>query len=204
MKEVKTNSELEAVRSLEFAAHYATLTGRDPYSWKWVLISVHGALQNLMALSLSAGNNLWSLRDDTAAAWLKAYKDGRRLPPDKLDFFPALFEKIQGKAMLRFGISRPFLPSPRQADSIRRLNSLRNDFIHFVPKLWRIRTDGLPQICLDAVAVCEFLAWESGNVTWHLVKASRVRTALQNAKRALNRRQTITARGMARAAVRRK
>lgn len=57
-KFLRTSEQEEAVRSLEFAAHQAKEIVNDPYSWKWVLISLHNAAQGFMVLALWNGNGL--------------------------------------------------------------------------------------------------------------------------------------------------
>ena len=54
-----------------------------------------------------------------------------------------------------------------QDKSIQRLNSLRDDFIHFLPQSWSIEVSGLPMICRDCLDIIHFLGWESGNVFWY-------------------------------------
>lgn len=45
-----------------------------------------------------------------------------------------------------------------------KLNELRNDFIHFLPKVWLIEVSGLPDIVNDCIAIIELLSFESGNI----------------------------------------
>lgn len=49
---------------------------------------------------------------------------------------------------------------------MRRLNSFRNDFIHFSPDSWSIEISGMPRICLDCLDGASFLFWQSGSVFW--------------------------------------
>jgi hypothetical protein len=68
--------------------------------------------------------------------------------------------------MLKYTTSKRFEPRGTQGASVKALNSLRNDFIHFVPKRWSIEVSGLPAICSDCLDLIEFLGWECGNVMW--------------------------------------
>lgn len=62
--------------------------------------------------------------------------------------------------------SRKFIPRVTQGNSIRLLNKLRNEFVHFTPRVWALDLKGLPVISKDCVEIAEFLAWQSFNVTW--------------------------------------
>ena len=85
----------------------------------------------------------------------------------KLIDFLKLYAWIKGDKMLRYTDSQKFVPKGTQGRSIKQLNRLRNKFVHFTPKVWRLDLGGLPEIASDCLEIAEFLAWESGNVLWH-------------------------------------
>lgn len=67
--------------------------------------------------------------------------------------------------------SKPLILSQSQKESIKALKDLlRNNFEHYIPKLWSIEIHGMPQIAIDALDVIRFLAIEIGNYT-HLTNA---------------------------------
>jgi len=79
--------------------------------------------------------------------------------------------------------SRSFKPSGTQDRSIKKLNSLRNEFIHFVPKGWSLEVSGLPQIVDDCLDVIFFLGFECGNVIWHeMALETQTRDLIEKAK----------------------
>src|SRR6478752_487934 len=94
---LRTDEHEEAVRSLEWAEAQARSLGEDSYQWKWVLISLHNAVQGFMVLALWQGNGLLALRDKIAGKWLKAYRDGGDYPAEKLDEFLNLYQKVKDK-----------------------------------------------------------------------------------------------------------
>jgi hypothetical protein len=63
---------------------------------------------------------------------------------------------------------------------------LRNNFEHFVPKLWSIELHGLPDIAIDVLDVIRFLALDTGNYT-HLRQSQirKVRCLVFRGKKAL-------------------
>lgn len=142
-----------------------------------------------MVLALRQGNGLKALKDDVAARWLKAYRDGGKYPKEKLDTFLNLYKKIRSDQMLCFVHSKKFQGSEDHDRSVKKLNELRNEFIHFVPKGWSLDLVGLPDICLRSLEVVNFLGWESGNVTWYEESQGlRAKSALAGA---MNRMEVI-------------
>src|SRR3546814_1359471 len=84
-----------------------------------------------MVLALRGSDGLRPLKDKIAEQWLIAYRTNSEYPQEELDSFLNLYKKIKSKEMLFFGHSRKFHPKGTVGKSIRKLNSLRNDFIHF-------------------------------------------------------------------------
>jgi hypothetical protein len=69
---------------------------------------------------------------------------------------------------------------------MRKLNEIRNQFIHFMPKVWVLELTGLPAICLDCLAVARFLHKEGGNILWHKTELrERAEEAFDRAEHAL-------------------
>lgn len=164
----RTDEETEAADALQIAARFAEETLSDIRMWRWALIALHSAVQGFMALSLRHGNGLAALTEESAAAWLAAYEaNASSYPEEKLDSYLGLYKKIKSTSYGTIGGNRRFVPRGSQGWSIRRLNRIRNEFIHFTPKGWSLQLAGLPQICLDALAVVAFLGWETSNIHWH-------------------------------------
>ena len=82
--------------------------------------------------------------------------------------------------------SKKFIAAGSQGRSIKKLNELRNDFIHFIPKGWSIEVSGIPQISIDCLAIIEFLGWDSGNIVWQKSSVqNRAEIALEKAKKTI-------------------
>jgi hypothetical protein len=151
------------VRSLEWSEIQARLLVKEPYQWKWVLISLHNAVQGFMVLALWQGNGFLTLQDKIAAKWLKAYQEGGPYPIDKMDHFLNLYRKVKDASYL----AKHFVPKETHDVSLERLNSFRNEFVHFTPKGWSVELAGLPHICLDSLDLIQFFGWESAAIRWH-------------------------------------
>lgn len=164
---LRTDEHEEAVSALEMVAESSAMVLEDCYRWKWVLIATHNALQGFMVLALRQGNGLKALKDHIAAKWLKAYREGGEYPNEQLDTFLNLYKKVKSDQMICFVHSKSFVANHEHDKAVKKLNSLHNEFIHFVPKGWSLELVGLPTICLACLEVADFLGWQSGNVPWY-------------------------------------
>jgi len=159
------DEELDAICSLDLLADQLPKVISIPYHWKWVILSLHNALQGFMVLSLRGTNNLNVLTKKSAEDWNNGYEKGELSnTPPKLDAFLGLYDKIKSDSMNLFGDSRSFVPNPTQDKSVQSLNAFRNDFIHYVPALALIDMRFWARIVVDVVPIIEFLAFESNNI----------------------------------------
>ena len=189
----RTDEFEEAILSFEKVAESSELIAKDLSRWRWLVISLHNAVQGFMVLALRGTNNLAILTPKSAAEWLEAYENRSPFPKqERLDSFLNLYKKIKSDRMLMYGHSKKFSPQRTQGRNIKRLNQLRNEFIHFIPKGWSIEVSGLPQVCIDCLSIIEFLGWESGNIIWHKSQVKpRAEKALDKSKAALLALKTI-------------
>jgi hypothetical protein len=164
---IHTDELTEAILALEMALEQAKRVSENTCFWKWAIIALHNSLQGFMVCALRGTNNLNVIKERYAKKWLEAYESGQPLPPREfIDSFLNLYKKIQDNRMLMYTVSRKFIPSGQQDRSVKKLNQLRNKFIHFTPKGWSLEVSGLPQIGIDCVNVIRFLAFESENILW--------------------------------------
>jgi hypothetical protein len=144
-----------------------------------------------MALALEHGNALLVMKDRVAAKWLEAHRTGAQYPDEQMDFFLGLYDKVKTDVVACYVESKKFVAGASHDSSMKKLNELRNGFVHFMPKLWDIEIAGLPVICLDCLDLASFLAWESGTIFWLDEDLSR---RAQTAFRALRTELTAVAR----------
>lgn len=182
---LRTDETIEAISALEMLAETAPSLTEDNYRWKWVIIIIHNALQGFMVLSLRHGNGLLALKDKIAEQCLKAYREGDQYPLEKLDNFLNLYKKIKNDR-IRMANGRIFKATPAHDRAVKKLNELRNEFIHFVPKGWSLGLTNLPEICLRCLEIIEFLSLESRNITFdEEIQQKRIISALKKAKNVL-------------------
>ena len=168
---LSTNEWIEAVSDVEMFSEQLQQVITNPCRWKWAIISLHSGIQGMMVLALKGSNGLNVLHKKDAKRWLNWFEGDRsdesRPRNLKLACFLDLYQRIKGKWMLMSMNSQKFVPKGTQGRSIKDLNHLRNDFIHFTPKIWSHELERFPTIASDCLGIAEFLAWESGNVIWH-------------------------------------
>lgn len=165
---IVTDEAQEAVFALEMVSEQLHRVIESSYQWKWVIIALHSTLQGFMVLALQGTNGLNPLRNKCAREWMAAYERGDGTFPERqLDNFLNLYKKIKSDRMKMYVNSQPFKPRATQTRSVKMLNRLRNDFIHFVPKGWSLEISSLPQIMQDCIDIISFLAFECGNIIWH-------------------------------------
>ncbi len=143
----------DAVASLKLYIDSVSKIKSDVVYWKWVIISLHSAVQSIMAFHLGFGNDLLVMSQEDAEAWLEAHENGEAYPETKMDSFLNLYKKIKKHEILGY----KFVPSGQEGKSIKRLNWFRNGFVHFMPKGWSIEMSGMPEICLDCLSIIKKL-----------------------------------------------
>jgi len=180
---LRTNETEEAISALEMLSEICPTLISDSYRWKWAIIATHNSLQGFMVLALRQGNGLLALKDKISQEWLKAHREGGKYPVEKLDNFLNLYKKIKSDRMLCYVHSKKFIAKDDHNWSVKKLNDLRNEFIHFVPKGWSLELLGLPEICLSCIEIVEFLCWESGNLIFYeQIQKQRAKKSLKKIK----------------------
>ncbi len=180
-----TDTFVETVSALEASSDELARVLRDSYRWKWVILALHSILQGMMALALEGGNNLRVLKPKDAKRWLDAYESGSPLPADlEMDNFLNLYEKIKSDTILFYVTSKKFTPEGTQGKSIKDLNRLRNQFVHFTPCTLAFILNGLPEMTIDCLKIAWFLAYDSGNIDWPEELVGRMEKAFKAAAKA--------------------
>lgn len=170
--------EIENVlASLDLLATLAPLVKkrRSGSYWKWIIVGAHDALQGALvcAIADTTGTNVLSKK--SAKKMLDWLEDtSREYPGEYMADFTTLLK--------RAGVT---LPS-QDANDIRKLHGLRNEFSHFTPKGWSIELAGLPRIINAALGLIERLM-QSDRVEYRITgnKKRRVRSNIKIVRAAL-------------------
>lgn len=173
-KFIKLTTEINALDFLEQACKFIKETEVNPLAWKWIIISLHGALYGF-AICACKGTNPKNVTFETKKA-------------NKLINFWEALKRCQDPSYMRMTINSKHLKlSAQQKESIEILTSVfRNNFEHYIPKLWSIEIHGLPRITIDVLDVISFLALETGNyVNLETVQRKRVNSLICESKKNL-------------------
>ena len=188
---VITGSVKEAIAALEAVADELERAQGDPYRWKWVILTLHGFVQSMMALSLKGSNGLNVLKSDDAERLALAIENGTPIPTGlKMDSFLNLYKKIKSDAYLD---GEKLTPQGTQGRSIKLLNQLRNQFIHFIPCTFILVRNGLPKMVLDCLNIARFLAYDSKNIAWPEDVGGRMEKAFTAAGKAAREMKEVSA-----------
>lgn len=149
-KYLRLTEETNALDYLEKAGEFIRQTLTDRRAWKWVVLSLHGALYGF-AIAACRGSDYQSV--------VKVTKKGhKRLIT--LDEALDMCKDTKWMGTLYGGL--PLSLSGSQEDSIRHLKeTFRNNFEHYIPGCWWIELHGIPRLLMDVLDIIRFLAVET-------------------------------------------
>lgn len=186
---LRTNELENAVDYLEKAAYH--FKNREDFYWfKWLLISLHGALygfgvcaikgtstDRVLELKLKA-SKFEQKKKEISEQYIKEY--GIALEESALEATAKynvsqllsirdVLKHCQDESyMLQYyEISKILKLSDAQIEAIEKMINYRNDFAHFKPKGISIITESEEWIIKEVISVIRFLALDSGNVLFY-------------------------------------
>jgi len=178
-KWLSLSAETNALDCLEQAYHYICQAEKKDISWKWIIITLHGALYGF-AICACKGTSSRNV----------IYKTRRGV--EKLISFDKALEHCQDPNWMKMTATSKHLQlSNQQEDSIQKLKKdFRNNFEHFIPTSWLIELYGMPKIAIDVLGIIRFLALDTGNYV-HLKDAQKrkVKSLVFQSKRILEKSQ---------------
>jgi hypothetical protein len=144
-KWLRIEEHTNAYNYLEMVKYFLSVTESNVNYWKWVMISLHGAIYGFAVSSIRGTNS--------ESVVLKTRK-GERL----ISFNEAL-KRCQDKSWMQYALlNKVLVLNSSQNDSIRKMKDIfRNEFMHFKPKGWSIEIHDFPIIALDCLEVLRFL-----------------------------------------------
>ena len=173
---VRTDECQDVLASLEQCVFSLAQARRSERAWKWVILSLHSALQGAMVCHLSGPEQLGALQERSAENWRqwneKCIQDGaedsgnprrKRLARERLADANELFRRLHcSAARIEDGCGRIISITDQQRDSFELLHDLRNEFTHFSPKSWIIDLRSIKQAIEDVLNVLCLIADDGG------------------------------------------
>jgi len=179
---VESDQQKDAARALE--ALHSQLIGAviDPYSWKWVLITLYDAVLAFVVASLDGGRPASGTEPGDRALQPHFGPDHPGTSADA-DPLPQRYELMKAKT--------GFAPRPDVDEDIVRLSQYRTALEFDLPTSWVLQVKELPGICRSALRAIEYLGWNPGKIPWYresLIDLARVKhLASMNVLDALDR-----------------
>lgn len=170
---LRVDEREDAINALEHVAEIAVTLDERPLNWKWVIISLHNALQGALVCTLSGTAGIGALSTKSATATLEWFEASRSDPDAPYprewlaDPMTLYSHAQQSEYMQEFGGS-PLTTTPDQDADVKLLNSLRKGFAHFTPQSWSIETVGLQRIVMTVVTIIETLMLSHPACTYRL------------------------------------
>ena len=161
-KWLRVEEHSNAFNYLEMVKYFLSQTSGDPYYWKWVMISLHGAIYGFAVSSVRGTNSDIVLR-----------KDGRLIS------FNESLKRCQEKSWANYALLDEVLSlTESQKKSINEMkNMFRDEFMHFKPKGWSIEIHGFPLITLDCLTIIRFLGLQTySGYGYNLYKQRKVKS----------------------------
>ena len=176
---VRADECQDVLGSLEQCAFSLAQASRSDRAWKWVVLSLHSALQGAMVCHLSGTEQLGALQECNATEWHKwnkSIQEGNEAaagapPRPRLANADELFKRLHGSAArIEDGCGGVISVTEQQKASFKRLHDLRNEFSHFSPKGWIIGLSGTMQAIDDVLNIMRLIAdddWPFRHMTEH-------------------------------------
>ena len=152
---IHTDITRDVLASLELFADAVTRAEVEPAWWKWAVISAHMASNTALVGYLTGTSSVGALDEKSTKALLEWYDqrtDGREMPRERLAEFPTLMSRaLAGECGFHGG--EPPIDISNQEANLRKLNSLRSQFVHFRDVGWMIEINYLRPILKSALTL---------------------------------------------------
>ena len=179
-KWLEFSEEINALDDLEKAYFFIQQTIQDRKAWKWVILCVYSAMYGFAICALKGTN--------PDRVIIKTKKR------DRLINFAEAIDRCQNPLHMNMTVTSRYLQlNDEQKYSIKKISKeFRNNFVHYIPKSWRIEVSGMPAIVRDCLEVIRFLALDTGNYI-HLTKNQqrRVKSFIHQSVKILNQQSIM-------------
>ena len=159
---IQADEVTEFMDNLEHVAFLMQYVDDDRAKWKWIILALHNALEGLFVCQLRGNDTIGDtvLDDKSAAALLeKVHARSDEVPWPKFEKLATMTELFRRAKSPKILPPENLLSSSKNREhSIKRVNALRNEFDHFVPKGWSLEISGLPAVMGECCDIIEELA----------------------------------------------
>ncbi|MCY4420681.1 MAG: hypothetical protein OXC42_05455 [Gammaproteobacteria bacterium] len=177
---IETDECLDVLASLEHCALSLRQAQQSDRAWKWVVLSLHSALQGAMVCHLSGTTEEGALTTKCVKEWFEWHEKDRRgeisrvqegvdelgiptmriarkednPPQDIVASASELFGRLSCPSKrIESSCGAIIKTTERQQTAFTRLHNLRNKFTHFSPKGWSIELEYIEETIEDILGV---------------------------------------------------
>lgn len=173
-KVLSLSEEQNALDYLEKTYHYVCQVEKSSIAWKWVFLTLHGALYGFAICALHWHNY--------ERVTVKTKKGG-----EKLISFDEALNRCQDPKFMKVCVESSELQlSLKQKESIQKIKQIRNRLEHYIPLSWKIHLHGFPQVVMNVLDVIRFLALNTSNwLNFSDSQKKRIRSFIFQSKKIL-------------------
>ena len=159
---LRTNAGLDVLASLESCADNLLRTKKSDGAWKWVVLTMHSALQGAMVCHLSGSEEVGALTKRSANQWIQRHRqrqETENAPERRLASAPDLLRRLTNeKSRLENSYGGIISVTPTQREYFERLHALRNEFTHFPSQSWSIEIAYIEEAVKGTLEILERIA----------------------------------------------
>ena len=162
---IEIDERVDVLASLECCAFSLQQTEQLDRAWKWVVLSLHSALQGAMVCHLNGTAELGALQESSARKSHKWYDENcsNKFPREFVASADELFKRLWcERCRIEKATGGVIKITRQQQNSFDRLHRLRNEFTHFSPKGWCIELAYIQEMIGDILDVID--AIEKDNI----------------------------------------
>ncbi len=173
----------DVLSSLEQCAFSLAQVRQLSHAWKWVVISLHSALQGAMVCHLSGTAKTGALTKDSAKKrleWSRSFKDK---DPGVVTGARELFNRVSdSSSRLEKTDGEEISVTDEHKKAFERLHNLRNEFSHFGTKLWSIEIAYIEEIIEPVLDILCLIAADDWSFRRMPEEGEEIRRAIEKVR----------------------
>jgi hypothetical protein len=165
---LETNEAMEFLDSLASLSDFLEKARSEPKYWKWSFIALHMTIQSAMVIALRRTDGFGPLSEKKEKKYFEqvdATGKHQQLP-DYLMKFLQLYQKIKKEGTIQSAHGESYIPKGNEDKQMEFLNNVRNDYIHFTPKIWMLHVGTAPDLFLSLIEIPKYLVSQCRKFHW--------------------------------------
>lgn len=162
---VSYDEEANALDYLNKLHFFITNSRTDKSYWKWSILAMHAVLYAFTVISLThTDGRFFITKAKNKNAKKKPLSDTDRDEVHLINLLEAI-DYCQDTSKTNFLGNEQIILSENELKSIKQINYIRNEFQHYIPKLWDIEIKFLRKLLFDGLGICKKIIDANKNPT---------------------------------------